>query len=158
MLGGQDFSEILAPEWLTLADAWAGYAADPNYVFNDLHAAMAFAKAEDRLLDESWPPRRRKRESPCSSSTRCASPSSEGMPQTAAFAQQDYERPPRGSMSLAPELGEAGCCLGGWPRRPAGTSFQTGTLETRPTRTSAGSNPPVTRSALTPTHERGTEA
>ena len=39
--------------WSALADAWAPHAAGGHYAFNDLHAAMAFARAgrEDALLD-----------------------------------------------------------------------------------------------------------
>ncbi|GHH40670.1 hypothetical protein [Streptomyces candidus] len=86
MLGGQEFSEMLAPQWLTLADAWAAYAADPNYVFNDLHAAMAFAKAEDYRLFDRIVASCRARETPEFFHSVCR-PLFEGI---AAFAQRDY--------------------------------------------------------------------
>ena len=148
MLGGQDFSEILAPEWLTLADAWAGYAADPNYVFNDLHAAMAFAKAEDQLLEIM---------------ASCAGNGVAGVfhsvpalfrghsPDSAFAALDDL----RAVMSLALELGEAGCASSAAQGQQE--LFQTGTRR-RGRRVPWQDNPPVTCSALTPTHERGTEA
>ncbi|MFF1925205.1 hypothetical protein ACFVW8_32130 [Streptomyces sp. NPDC058221] len=86
MLGGQEFSDMLAPHWLTLADAWASYAADPNYVFYDLHAAMAFAKAEDYRLFDRIVASCRTRESPEFFHSVCR-PLFDGI---AAFAQQDY--------------------------------------------------------------------
>ncbi|MET9428834.1 MULTISPECIES: hypothetical protein [unclassified Streptomyces] len=86
MLGGQEFSEMLAPHWSALADAWAAYAEDPNYVFNDLHAAMAFAKAEEYRLFDSIVASCRDRESPEFFHSVCR-PLFEGI---AAFAQRDY--------------------------------------------------------------------
>ncbi|WP_405938537.1 hypothetical protein OG338_19505 [Streptomyces sp. NBC_00726] len=98
MLGGPDFSELLSPQWSTLADAWGAYATDPNYVFNDLHAAMAFAKVEDYRLFDRIVASCRTRESPEFFHSVCR-PLFEGI---AAFAQQDYATSSR-VMNLALE-------------------------------------------------------
>ncbi|MGW1462869.1 hypothetical protein ACWCPT_00755 [Streptomyces sp. NPDC002308] len=86
MLGGQEFSDMLAPQWLALANDWAAYAADPHYVFNDLHAAMAFAKAEEYQLFDRIVASCRERESPEFFHS-VYRPLFEGI---AAFAQRDY--------------------------------------------------------------------
>ncbi|UQI47118.1 hypothetical protein M1P56_23600 [Streptomyces sp. HU2014] len=86
MLGGQELSEMLVPHWSTLAEAWAAYAADPNYIFNDLHAAMAFAKAEDYRLFDRIVTSCRARESPEFFHSVCR-PLFDGI---AAFARRDY--------------------------------------------------------------------
>jgi tetratricopeptide (TPR) repeat protein len=86
MLGGPELSQMLVPHWLKLAEAWAAYAADPNYIFNDLHAAMAFAKAEDYRLFDRIVNSCRARESP-EFFERVCRPLFDGI---AAFAQRDY--------------------------------------------------------------------
>jgi hypothetical protein len=50
LLGDEALSRRLAPRWTMLAQAWHAYAADSCYIFNDLHAAMAFAKVGDSCL------------------------------------------------------------------------------------------------------------
>lgn len=86
MLGGQEFSEMLVPYWVALAEDWSAYAADPGYIFNDLHAAMAFAKAENHRLFESIVTSCRDRESPEFFQQVCR-PLFDGI---AAFAKRDY--------------------------------------------------------------------
>lgn len=86
ILGGEDLSEILATQWRKLARAWKPYAADPSYIFNDLHAAMAFAKVEDYCLFDKVVGSCRARESPDFFHSVCM-PLFTGI---AAFAQRDY--------------------------------------------------------------------
>lgn len=106
MLGGQELSEHLAPHWLTLAEAWAPYAADPCYVFNDLHAAMAFAKAEDHRLFDRIVASCRARESPEFFHSVCR-PLFDGI---AAFAQRDYATSAR---LMRTALERQRLCIGG---------------------------------------------
>ncbi|GGP38615.1 hypothetical protein [Streptomyces abikoensis] len=86
ILGGQELSEMLVPHWSSLAAAWAAYAEGPNYIFNDLHAAMAFAKAGDYRLFDRIVASCRARESPEFFHSVCR-PLFDGI---AAFAQRDY--------------------------------------------------------------------
>ncbi|SCG69278.1 hypothetical protein [Micromonospora halophytica] len=86
MLGGQDFSQMLVPHWAALAEDWSAYAGDPGYIFNDLHAAMAFAKVENHHLFESIVTSCRDREAPEFFQQVCR-PLFDGI---AAFAKRDY--------------------------------------------------------------------
>jgi hypothetical protein len=86
LLGDEHLSEILAPNWRMLARAWEAYAADPSYIFNDLHAAMAFAKVENYCLFDKVVNSCRTRESPDFFHSVCQ-PLFSGI---AAFAQRDY--------------------------------------------------------------------
>jgi tetratricopeptide (TPR) repeat protein len=86
LLGDEDLSKMLAPRWRMLARAWKTYAADSNYIFNDLHAAMAFAKVEDHCLFDKVVESCQIRESPDFFHSVCA-PLFLGI---AAVVQQDY--------------------------------------------------------------------
>lgn len=106
MLGGQELSEMLVPHWVKLAEAWAAYAANPSYVFNDLHAAMAFAKAEEYRLFDRIVASCRARETPEFFDSVCR-PLFDGI---AAFAQRNYETSAR-FMRFALERQQL--CIGG---------------------------------------------
>ncbi len=86
ILGGKDISEVLASRWRMLALAWEDYTADPIYIFNDLHAAMTFAKVEDYHLFDKVVNACRARETPDFFHFVCE-PVFLGL---VAFAQRDY--------------------------------------------------------------------
>ncbi|MCW5220605.1 hypothetical protein D5041_12880 [Verminephrobacter aporrectodeae subsp. tuberculatae] len=86
LLGGEALSKMLAPRWRMLAQAWQAYPADSSYIFNDLHAAMTFAKVEDYCLFDKVVESCRARESPDFFHSVCL-PLFSGI---AAFVQLDY--------------------------------------------------------------------
>lgn len=86
LLGNEGLSKKLALRWRMLAQAWQAYVADSSYIFNDLHAAMTFAKVEDYCLFDKVVTSCRSRESPEFFHTVCL-PLFLGI---AAFSQQDY--------------------------------------------------------------------
>lgn len=86
ILGGDDLSRRLVGNWQVLARAWEAYAADPNYIFNDLHAAMTFSKVGDYRLFDKVVNSCRARESPDFFDSVCQ-PLFSGV---AAFVQRDY--------------------------------------------------------------------
>lgn len=86
ILGGEEVSKRSAPRWRMLAQAWKAYAANPSYIFNDLHAAMTFAKVEDYCLFDRVVKSCRSRETTDFFQSVCK-PLFSGV---ASFAQRDY--------------------------------------------------------------------
>lgn len=106
LLGDDALSEKLITRWRLLAKAWEPYTTEPNYIFNDLHAAMTFAKVEQHCLFSKVVASCRARESPDFFHSVCL-PLFTGI---AAFAERDY---PTAARTISHVLGRPQLQVGG---------------------------------------------